>query len=250
MGARAVIAVDELTGTQTSQPRWFCSGSASPEFLVPNLADFYTWTVEQELPLTVASYLRYAADHPGTLPNDESTTPGQLPADLDYFYRLTLNEDQHGLLLRVHDRSTRRAGISVGDPVETLTQANLYEAAARCCDTLAQRCERYAETNAGIAMPGGEPQTWIDRARAYRTRQHSTPIAALAANLAAQFHPATFDTVHPGLQVGGVWVFAYLDRDGVLRVSVHLDQTQAWLLRADGTVALRITVGATDVFTG
>jgi hypothetical protein len=251
MGARAFIAIDEINGTQNTEPRWFRAASASPEFQIPHLADFYTWTIEQRLPLTEASYLRYAADNPGTLLDDESATPGRLPGDLDYLYRLTLNEDQHGLCLRVHDLSTRpRVHAGTGQPIESLTQGDLYGAAARWCDTVAQRCERYAASNAGIPMPGGEPQTWIARAAAFRQRQQSTPIRAVAANLAAQCHPATFDTVHPAIQVAGVWVFAYIDGVGVLRVSVHLDETEQWLLRADSTVPTRITIEATDVFTG
>ncbi len=65
-----------------------------------------------------------------------------------------------------------------------------------------------------------------------------------------RFHPATFDTPHPALLVAGVLVFAYIDRHGRLRVSVHLDETEPWLLTAEHTVPMRITVEDTDVFTG
>lgn len=215
MGARAVIAIDAMTGAQTTAPRWFRSGSASPEFQVPHLADFYTWTVEQQLPLTVASYLRYAADHPGSLPDAESADLGRVAGDLSYLYRLTLDEDQHGLHLEVYDLSARPRGRArLGRPVESLTQADLHEAAARCCDTVAARCERYADTNAGIPMPGGEPRIWLDRAAGYRQRHASTPIRAVVVNLAAVFHPATFDVVQPAIQVAGVWVFAYINPAG------------------------------------
>jgi hypothetical protein len=206
--------------------------------------------VEQQLPLTVASYLRYAADNPGTLPNDESATAGQLPGDLDYFYRLTLNDDQHGLHLEVYDLSTRPRGRRLGKPVESLTQADLYDAAARWCDTVAARCERYAESNAGTPMPGGEPQLWLDRAAGYRLRQQSTAIRAVAANLGAELHPATFDIVQPAIHVAGVWVFAYINPDGVPQVSVHLDDTEPWLVSTDSTVPMRVTVQDTDVFIG
>ena len=253
MQARAVVSIDEITGTQTSAARQFFSGHASPEFLIPHLADFYTWTVEARLPLTVASYLRYTSDHPGTLPDDEQTgrrfTDAQPSGDLDYLYRLTLNEDQHGLRLRIHDLSTQQVPGGTGEPIETLTQASLYAAAARCCETVAARCERYADSNDGVPMPGGEPDTWRQRAARYRQRGQVTAVAALAANLATQVHPATFDTPHPALQVAGVLVFAYLDRHGRLRVSVHLDETEPWLFAGDGTVPTRITVEDTDVFT-
>ncbi|MDT4993899.1 MAG: hypothetical protein QOH97_3791 [Actinoplanes sp.] len=250
MGAPAVIAIDETTGTQTTAPRWFRSGSASPEFQVPHLADFYAWTVEQQqLPLTVDSYLRYAADHPGVLPDNESAGLGRVPGDVSYVYRLTLNEDQHGLHLEVYDLSTRPRGQKLGKPVESLTQGDLYEAAARWCDTVAARCERYADTNAGIPMPGGEPQIWLDRAASYRQRHASTPVRAVAVNLAAEFHPATFDIVQPCIQVAGVWVFAYINPDGVLQVSVHLDDTELWLLSPTSTIPIRVTVQGADVFT-
>lgn len=251
MGARAVITINETTGTRTTAPRWFRSGSASPEFQVPHLADYFAWTVERHLPLTVASYLRYADDHPGTLPDDESAELGRLPGDLNYLYRLTLNEDQHGLHLQVYDLSTRSPGRGgLGTPIETLTQADVYAAAARWCDTVAARCERYAESNAGTPMPGGEPQLWLDRAAGYRLRQQSMPIRAVAANLGAELHPATFDIVQPSIHVAGVWVFAYISPDGFLQVSVHLDDTEPWLVSTDSTVPMRVTVQDTDVFTG
>jgi hypothetical protein len=250
MGAQAFITIDETNATLNADPDWFRSDNASPEFQIPHLADFYTWCVECNLPLTVATYLCYAADHPGTLPHEETVAPDQISGDVDYLYRLTLTDD-HGLRLDVHDLSNRspdRAGD--GQRIESLTQADLYDAAARCCDTIATRCERYAESNAGIPMPGGEPQTWLARAAGYRYRQQATPTRAVAANLAAQFHPATFDTVQPCITVAGVWVFAYIDDDGVVRVSVHLDETEQWLVRDDNTVAMRIAVQGTDVYTG
>jgi hypothetical protein len=255
MQARTVVSIDELTGTQTSAARQFFSGHASPEFLIPHLADFYTWTVEARVPLTVASYLRYTSDHPGALPDDEPAgrrlTDAQRSGGLDYLYRLTLSEDQHGLRLRIHDLSTQQVPGGTGEPIETLTQAGLYAAAARCCETVAARCERYAASNDGVPMPGGEPDTWRQRAARYRQHGQATAVAALAANPLSvkQVHPATFDTPHPALQVAGVLVFAYVDRHGRLRVSVHLDETEPWLFAGGGTVPTRITVEDTDVFT-
>ena len=237
MHARTVVSIDELTGTHQRAARQFFSGHASPEFLIPHLADFYTWTVQARLPLTVVSYLRYTSDHPGTLPDDEQTgrrfTDAQPSGDLDYLYHLALSEDQHGLRLRIHDLSTQQVPGGTGEPIETLTQASLYDAAARCCETVAERCERYAQSNDGVPMPGGEPDTWRQRAVRYRERGQATAVAALAA-----------------LQVAGVLVFASIDRQGRLRVSVHLDETELWLFAGDGTVPTRITVEDTDVFTG
>jgi hypothetical protein len=250
MGARAVIIIDDTNGTQATAPRWLRSGSAGPEFQVPHLADFYTWTVEQHQPLTLASYLRYIGDL-GRLAGFGAGDLGRLPGDLTYLYHLTLNEDQHGLRLHVHDLSARAPGRGgLGTPIEALTQADLYDAAARWCDTVAAHCEPYAEPTAEPPMPGRGPRIWLDRAAGYRLRQHSTPIRAVAANLAAEFHPATFDLVTPSIHIAGVWVFAYLNPDGLLQVSVHLDDTEPWLVGTDNTVPMRVTVQDTDVFTG
>ena len=124
----------------------------------------------------MASYLRYADNHPGTQPDDESAELGRLPGDLNYLYRLTLNEDQHGLRLEVHDLSMRSPGrVELGTPIETLTQADLYAAAASWCDTVAARCERYAAPsatpltgtlgrNALSNEPIGKPRPYADRA--------------------------------------------------------------------------------------
>jgi hypothetical protein len=134
----------------------------------------------------------------------------------------------------------------LGPPIEVLTQADLYDAAARWCDTVAARREPHADT----PLSGSQPQNWLDRAAGYRLRQHSTPIRAVAANLAAEFHPATFDLVTPSIHIAGVWVFAYLNPDGRLQVSVHLDDTEPWLVGTNSTVPIRVTVQDTDVFTG
>jgi hypothetical protein len=83
-----------------------------------------------------------------------------------------------------------------------------------------------------------------------RRDKHSTRIRAVAANLAAELHPATFDIAAPSIRVAGVWVFAYINSAGFLQVSVHLDETEPWLVSADDTVPMRVTVQGTDVFTG
>ncbi|MDT5026401.1 MAG: hypothetical protein QOE61_2827 [Micromonosporaceae bacterium] len=78
MGAQAFITIDDTNATLNADPDWFRSDNASPEFEIPHLADFYTSCVECNLPLTVATYLRYAADHPGTLPR-RNRCPGPDP---------------------------------------------------------------------------------------------------------------------------------------------------------------------------
>ena len=102
----------------------------------------------------------------------------------------------------------------------------------------------------GVVRKGRLWREWLDRAANYRRRQHATPIRAVAANLAAEFHPATFDIVAPAIHIAGVWVVAHINPDGVLQVSVHLDDTEAWLVSTDSTVPMRVTVQDTDVFTG
>ncbi|GAA1978205.1 hypothetical protein [Kitasatospora viridis] len=72
------------------------------------------------------------------------------------------------------------------------------------------------------------------------------------ANAAATFLPA--DPAEPGtlpcIEIGGAQVYAYLDDDGTLCVSVNLETAAPGLVRADDTVPLRITVGDREVFTG
>ena len=206
------------------------------------------------LPLTVASYLRYTSDHPGTLPDDEQTgrrfTDAQPSGDLDYLYHLTLNEDQHGLRLRIHDLSTQQGPGGTGSrsrrsprpastpPPHAAAKRSRRGASGTRSPTTASPCRAENPTPGGNAPPG--------TANADRP----PPWPPCAANLATQVHPATFDTPHPALQVAGVLVFAYIDRHGRLRVSVHLDETEPWLFAGDGTVPTRITVEDTDVFTG
>lgn len=78
-----------------------------------------------------------------------------------------------------------------------------------------------------------------------------TTAADDAFNHAARFLPADPEdpTRLPCIEVAGVQVYAYI-RDGVLRVSVHLDTTDEALLRPDNTVATRVIVGDRTVFEG
>jgi hypothetical protein len=87
------------------------------------------------------------------------------------------------------------------------------------------------------------------RAAQYRLRQRSTAITAAAANLDALFLPAAFDVAYPAMQVAGVLVFGYIDPDGTVRVSVDLDDAEAWLThRPHGTVPMRLSVNGIDVY--
>lgn len=67
--------------------------------------------------------------------------------------------------------------------------------------------------------------------------------ASEQANRDAIFHPQTDDNDLPYVEVDGVLVFAYLDHEaGAVRISVHLDSAEDRLVRADGTVPLRVEV--------
>ena len=54
----------------------------------------------------------------------------------------------------------------------------------------------------------------------------------------------------PAVEVAGVLVFAYVTTDGVLRVSVDLDETEPWLTRGPHRlVPMEISVNGTAVYT-
>jgi hypothetical protein len=63
------------------------------------------------------------------------------------------------------------------------------------------------------------------------------------------FHPAAGPDERPALEVEGAFIFAYVDQDGTLRVSVDLDTVSDRLRDPgpDGTVPLRVTVQGQDV---
>lgn len=147
----------------------------------------------------------------------------------------------------MHDLTGRR--ISDADTATTiLTQADLYRHAAHCCDTIAARAEHYTRTHDGHELPHLDAAQWRERAEQFRHQQQGAPTAAIEANLAALFHPATFDAPRPALQVAGVLVFAYIDGLGELRISVHLDDAEGWIREEADTVSMRITVQDTVVF--
>jgi hypothetical protein len=252
MGVRAIVTITETSGTATLASARFWSGWASPDFQIPHLADFYGWSLRELAPLNLASYRAWAAANPGTLPADEllAADTGE-PGDLDYRYELTLNPDEHGLRLAVYDltdRHRRPQPRGRRQPVTVLTHAVLYRHAARCCDTVAGRADHYADSHDGQQLPHADPAAWRERAEQFRQSQQGAAMVAVEANLAAVFHPATFDAPRRALQVAGVLVFAYVDGLGELRVSVHLDEAEAWLREDADTVPMRITVQDTDVF--
>jgi len=74
-----------------------------------------------------------------------------------------------------------------------------------------------------------------------------------AANRAAVFHamegPGDADEGLPCVEIAGVLVFAYLDADReAVRVSVDLETADEQLVRANGTVPVRVDLGNSTVF--
>jgi hypothetical protein len=245
MATTAVFNVHDKDGLTYGPTRRLYTDWGSPEHQIVFLADFYTWTTQQHQPMTSASLLAYAAERPGFLPARPLTLDDTQPSRVDYRYRLTLSDNNHGLRLLVQPRP----GLT-GPPVPAdINQGNLFVLAAAMCERLAERVQRYADSHDGFAIPGGEPRRWLDRAAGYRDR-HQQLTAGDHANLTARHVTADFDAPYPGVQVAGAYVVAYVHRDGHLQVSVHLDETEPWLARGDGTVPLQITVEHTDVFTG
>jgi hypothetical protein len=243
MAATAMFNVHDKDGLSYSPTRRLYTDWGSPEHQIVFLADFYTWTTQQHQPMTSASLLTYAGERPGFLPNRPFT--GIEPASVDYRYRLTLSDNSHGLRLLVQPRP----GVT-GPPVPAnINQGNLFTLAAAMCERIADRVQRYADSHDGFTVPGGEPQRWLDRASGHRDRHQQFAVGDHA-NLTARHVPADFDAPYPGVQVAGAYVVTYVHRDGHLQVSVHLDETEPWLVRGDGTVPLQVTVEGTDVFTG
>jgi len=255
MSVRVLISVKETVGTHSTAPRWFWCG-VDPCLLVVQVADFYSWAVDRRHPLTVDSYLHYAGEYPGALPVEDAvgrhhfddTSSGNA---VDR-YELTLNGEQHGLRFTRHDLVAERRGPDEqrgpNEPDQTLTQANLYAAAAYCCEAIAADCERHIASNTAPTIPGGEPAMWRQRAERYVQRQQSTAVGAAAANLTARFRPGRFDNPFPAVEVAGVWMYAYIDSRGCLQVSVRLDEADEWLMTLRRTVPIRITVQGRQVY--
>nr|WP_030500969.1 hypothetical protein [Micromonospora purpureochromogenes] len=248
-GTRAVVTITEQTGVT----RAFRSNWASPEYLIPLVAHFLAWVDEGRHRLITQTWLAYADAFPGTLPREDVTgteaADDTLIGDLDYRYQLYLHEDSGAVLLRVY---SLRGLAPQPRPrlVFELTRANLFAEAAALCDVMAGRAQRWADSHGGAPPPGNDPDVWRRHEARFRRIHASTPVTALAANLAAHLTPATFDVPHPSIQVAGVWVFAYVDRHGTVRISAHLDETEPWLLRRDRTVPVQVTVQGTVVFEG
>lgn len=241
--ATALFRITNKNGLQYGPIHRLYTDWGSPEYQIPHLADFYAWTTDERQPLTVDGFLAFATAHPGRLPSQQPIA-AEAPV-VDYSYQLTLSDHSLGLHLLVAHRPGLRDAPTLPAPI---TQGNLFAVAAGMCERVADRVGRFAASHDGLVIPGGEPDTWRQRARGFHERQMRW--AHAAASLSARHLRAAFDDPYPGIEVAGAYVFAYVHRDGHLQVSVHLDETEPWLIREDGTVPTQITVADTDVFTG
>lgn len=114
-------------------------------------------------------------------------------------------------------------------------------------------------TRLQTATPGRPARIVQPRTGVYHLTAAGLRELARRTNLDAVFLPADADSAapadaddgtHPSLCVAGAQAFLYLDADGVLTLSLHLDtgEVPAWLSRPDHTVPLRVTVNGTAVF--
>ncbi len=243
---KAIYRIEEKQGEHFTEARRFLTTCGSPMFQLPHLADFYAYSVLQQQPPNLAAFLRYGDAHPHTLPTEELTATSHELSDVDYRYYLTFAEESYGLRLNVRYRAHRAHNPA---PLPgTITQANLFSQAAHMCDLVTEKAQQFADRNDGVPLPGADPAMWAERAARHRQYQQKLTAGA-SASLAAQHLYADFDAPYPGISVAGATVYAYVDRGG-LTVSVHLDETEPWLLRGDGTVPMNITVQGRTLYTG
>src|SRR5262249_15228277 len=136
-----------------------------------------------------------------------------------------------------------------GDVPRLFTHADVYATAARCARTVIERAQAFADGNSGIHLPDADPTVWGERLHRYQRMQHTAQTRAATANLGAVFHPATFDAAYPAIQVGGVMVFVYVQADGVVQVSLDLDEVQPWLIRGgQHLVPIQVSINGNDVY--
>jgi hypothetical protein len=247
MGARAVVTITDRQGISRS----FWAAWASPEYLIPHLADFLAWTDERRYRLTVAVWLAFADAYPGTLPREDVTGTAAADSlhvgDLDYRYQLDLHEGSGAMRLRVF-RLRGPDGQPRPHLVAELTRATLFAEAARLCDLLADQSDQPTGHNGAITSPDTEGDAWRRQATRFRRLHASGAVTALDANLRAALTAGDFAAPYPSLVIAGVQVIAYASADGVVHVAVYPGEVDTWLRRADGTPVVRISVDGTAVF--
>lgn len=67
-------------------------------------------------------------------------------------------------------------------------------------------------------------------------------------NRAAVFHPETGEDTRPCIEIAGVLVFTYVDPDGIVRVSAHLDTAEPSVLDSRSLVPMRVVIEDTTVY--
>ncbi|GAA0475591.1 hypothetical protein Aca07nite_84520 [Actinoplanes capillaceus] len=242
MGAHAVVTIIDRQG----QTRSYWAPWASPDYLVPAVAEFVAWADQQQYRLTADTWLAFADTYPGTLPREDVTgTAAADPADvgdLDYRYELVMHDDSRALRLRVFQ--LRDPG---GQPrsylFDELTRATLFGEAARLCDLLADRADQ-RPGDAALA----DSDAWRRRAKQFRQLHSSRVVTALAANLGATTTAATFAEPYPSIVIAGVQVVTYTAVDGTVHIAVYPGDADTWSRRPDGTPAVRITIEDTVVY--
>ncbi|MFD3463811.1 hypothetical protein ACFWVM_29195 [Nocardia fluminea] len=99
----------------------------------------------------------------------------------------------------------------------------------------------------GFYMTEAERDYMLHEARIAADRWTPDPAAVYRRmNEAAQLHPAVDG--YPALEVGGVLVFAYVDQQGTLRVSIDLDTVDSAITSTHETVPMQIAVQGEQVF--
>lgn len=74
---------------------------------------------------------------------------------------------------------------------------------------------------------------------------------AQAVNMAAKFFPQTDEDTKPCIEVAGAQVYAYVDPDGYLNVSVDLDTVRSFMLTDESgelLVPIRFSVNGEDAW--
>lgn len=144
----------------------------------------------------------------------------------------------------------------------------LFEAGRACAMNVAADVARATLTgstvlprqfqNGDAAVTDGVDEDRID----FATEQQAWQARADLANRAAVFHPADGpeSTTAPGpdetpglpcVEVAGIQCYTYLNgQTGQLKVSLHFDTAEPWLLTADGNVPVEVNVGGDTVFEG
>jgi hypothetical protein len=150
MSSRAVITVRD-----TRQQRRFYQQHASKQFQIPHLAEFIAWADQQARPLALPAYLEHAAARPDTLPGRDVTgaawcaDPSQA-IGLDCRYELVLDAAARRFAYTVYDRLDDQDGHRWQAAEHLAARPDLYAAASRMCEQLADATDPITAERAGL----------------------------------------------------------------------------------------------------